>query len=98
MIQLKPLSRLLKCAKTDLNNMVVISIKIDRFNHFLRFDQAGDGHAEGLRDNATRMPEDEALACMQYLQSDWPLSIEDMDQEKVNNKQKCLYRARAANK
>jgi len=59
--------------------MVVIKAKIKQFNYFLRFDEQGERFAEGLIQNATKMNLDEAHAVIKGLESDWPLSIEDID-------------------
>jgi len=66
--------------------MVVIKAQINQFNYFLRFDERGEGLAEGLRDNATQLSRGDAETLINTLESVWPLSIEDLDQQKINKR------------
>jgi hypothetical protein len=61
----------------------VIAMKIDKFNYFLRFDEAGEGWAEGLIQNATIMTADESNAAIANLESFWPISLKEVGGEET---------------
>jgi len=63
--------------------MVVIVAQIRNFRYFLRFDENGEGLAEGLINNATFMTEDRANEILASLESIWPLSIEYIQKSKT---------------
>jgi hypothetical protein len=63
--------------------MVVIVAQIRNFRYFLRFDQNGEGFAEGLINNASFMTEDRANEILASLESEWSLSIEHFQTSKI---------------
>jgi hypothetical protein len=64
--------------------MVVIKVKVRQFNYFLRLKK-GEGYPEGLINNATQfITVSVAQSLIDSLESVWPLSVHDIDQEKIN--------------
>jgi hypothetical protein len=52
--------------------MTVIVAQVNQFKYFLRFDELGEGHAEGLINNATKLSKEMAESLINSLDCIWP--------------------------